>query len=210
MKMKKLLAVLLSLAMLLSVSAAAAEADTAAALSTYEKFEEAAFIAEIPEDIMYVTMNSPEDAPLYTLLAQVGYTYDAFREFMSANKVVAYGLFLTDYETEFQVAADHIEANLDLTSADDATLQTYLTMAGKGLEGIGATIVESGLYKGKNYNGFWFHYTVEANGALQSVIQYSILHSDRAINIRAYNMSGEYPPEAETLIQLIFDSVIVN
>ena len=210
MKMRKLLAALLSLAMLLSVSAAAAEADAAAALTTYEKFEETAFIAEIPEDIMYVTMNSPEDAPLYTLLAQIGYTYDAFRQFMSSNKVVAYGLFLTDYETEFQIAADHIAMTLDLTDADDATLQAYLTMAGAGLEGIGATIVESGIYRGTNYNGFWFHYTVEANGATQGVIQYSILHSDRAINLRAYNLNQEYPPEAEALLKVIFDSVIVN
>ena len=210
MKMRKLLAALLSLAMLLSVSAAAAEADTAAALTTYEKFEETAFIAEIPEDIMYVTMNSPEDAPLYTLLAQVGYSYDSFRQFMSTNKVVAYGLFLTDYETEFQMAADHIAMTLDLTDADEATLQAYLTMAKAGLEGIGANIVDSGLYKGKNYNGFWFHYTVEANGATQGVIQYSILHSDRAINLRAYNLNQEYPPEAETLLKVIFDTIVVN
>lgn len=183
---------------------------TVSALTTYEYFEEAAFVAEIPEDIMYVTMDSPEDAPLYTLLAQVGYSYDSFRQFMSENKVVAYGLFLTDYETEFQMAADYIPVQIDLTNATEAEMNVYLTMSAAELEGMNATITKSGIYKGKHYSGFWFHYTIEANGSIQGVIQYTIFHSDRAVNIRGYNYNISYPEEAEVLIQQIFDSIIVD
>ena len=45
---------------------------------------------------------------------------------------------------------------------------------------------------------------------MQGVVQYSILHSDRAVNIRGYNLNGEYPEEIEEIIKGVFDSVIVN
>ena len=89
-----LTAIILAVVMILSLSAAAAE--PAEAAKQYEKFEDVAIYAEIPDSVMYVTMYSPEDAPLYTLINQFGYTYDSFREFMSTNKILAYGLFLTD------------------------------------------------------------------------------------------------------------------
>lgn len=42
------------------------------------------------------------------------------------------------------------------------------------------------------------------------MIQYTILHSDRAINIRGYNMRGKYPEDVEEIIKDVFDSIIVN
>ena len=207
-KITQLLAAMLAIAMMLTLSAAAAE--PAEAAKQYEKFEEIAIYAKIPDSIMYVTMYSPEDAPLYSLINQVGYTYDSFREFMSVNKIIAYGLFLTDYSTEFQMAADRIATELDLTGATDTELESYLVLAKSGLEGVSAEIVDSGVYKGTNYNGFWFHYLITVEGNTQAVIQYTILHSDRAINIRAYNLYGEYPEDAEAIIRDVFNSIVVN
>ena len=203
-----LTAIILAVVMILSLSAAAAE--PAEAAKQYEKFEDVAIYAEIPDSVMYVTMYSPEDAPLYTLINGIGYTYDSFREFMSTNKILAYGLFLTDYATEFQLAGDHIATDLDLTNATDSELQTYLTLAKGGLEGLKAEIVDSGIYKGTNYTGFWFHYVITVEGNAQAVIQYTILHSDRAINIRAYNVYGDYPEDAEAIIRDVFNSIVVN
>lgn len=187
-----------------------AEATAIDGQKNYVKFEDAAIYVIIPDSVMYVTMYSSEDAPLYALLNQIGFTYDSFREFMSSNMIVAYGLFLTDYETEFQIAADRIAVEVDLTNATDAELQYYLILAKGELENYNAKIVDSGIYKGTNYTGFWFHYQIEANGAMQGVIQYTILHSDRAINIRAYNLNGEYPEDAEAIIRDVFNSIVVN
>lgn len=209
-KMTRIISALLALLLVVSIPTAGAETFTAEKLKNYEKFEDVAIYAKIPDSIMYVTMYSDKDAPLYSLLSQVGFTYDSFREFMSSNKIIAYGLFLTDYETEFQIAADRINMELDLAKATEAELQVFLAMAEDGLKGMNAMIEESGIYKGENYTGFWFHYQIEANGSMQGVIQYSILHSDRAVNIRGYNLNGEYPEEIEEIIKGVFDSVIVN
>lgn len=180
------------------------------ALKKYESFENVSFHAAIPDSIMYVTMYTPEDAPLYERLAKAGYTYDSFREFMSTNDIVAYGLFVEDGMTEFQIAAKRQEYDVDLSTATETELQTILAMSGNGLEAVGAEIEESGIYQGTNYTGFWFHYKIRASGFKQGVIQYTILHGDRAINIRGYNMLGKYPAEIEETIKEIFDSIIVN
>ena len=193
-----------------AIPASGGESSAAEELKNYEKFEDVAIYVEIPDSIIYVTMYSDKDAPLYSLLAQIGFTYDSFREFMSTNKVVAYGLFQTDNETEFQIAADRINMEVDLAKATEAELQAYLAMAGNGLQKEKARIEDSGTYQGKNYTGFWFHYQIEANGITQGVIQYSIFHSDRVVNIRGYNPNGEYPEAVEEIIKGIFDSVIVN
>ncbi len=193
-----------------AISAPGGESSAAEKLKSYEEFEDVAINVEIPDSIMYVTMYSDKDAPLYSLLAQIGFTYDSFREFMSTNKIAAYGLFLTDNETEFQIAADRINMEFDLAEATETKLQSLLATAESGLTGKNARIEESGIYKGKNYTGFWFHYQIEANGAMQGVIQYTVLHNDRAVNIRGYNPNGEYPEEIEEIIKKVFDSVIVK
>ena len=112
--------------------------------------------------------------------------------------------------TEFQIAAIRQQYDIDLSAASETELQTILTMSQNSLEGLGAEIEDSGIYRGINYTGFWFHYKVRAVGIKQGVIQYTILHSDRAINIRGYNMNGKYPEDAEEIIRGIFDSIIVN
>ena len=209
-KMNRLVSALLALLLAMGISAAGAETADAERLKNYETFEDVAIYAEIPDSIMYVTQYSDESAPMYKALAQAGYSYDDFRELMIANGLQAYGVFLTDGQSEFQIAAGRVDADRDLTKADDAELQEMLELAGSELEGIGARIEERGIYRGENYNGFWFHMVVEAGGASQNVIQYSLFHSDRAVNIRCYNINGEYPQDAEEIIRGIFDSVIVN
>jgi hypothetical protein len=206
----KLIAAVLAIMLLFAIPTAGAEMAEAEKLKNYEKFEEVAFYAEIPDSIMYVTMYSPEDAPLYERLAKAGYTYDSFREFMSTNDIVAYGLFVEDGMTEFQIAAKRQEYDIDLSATTEAELQTLLAMSGNGLEAAGAEIEESGIYRGTNYTGFWFHYKIRAVGFKQGVIQYTLLHGDRAINIRGYNMLGKYPAEIEETIKEVFDSIIVN
>ena len=201
---RKLLAAVLALMMILTCSAAFAE-------DTTERFEELGLTATIPDTVMYVTMASPEDAPLYKLLKQVGYTYDSFREFMTTNGVIAYGLFLTDYSTEFQIAAGTIGAEIDLKNATEEVLNDYLAIAANGLvEKFGATIEDSGIVHGQRYNGFWLHYRVTANGTEQSVIQYSILDGNKAINMRAYSSLTDYPAKAEEILRTIFDTIIIE
>ncbi len=200
---RKLLAAVLALMMILTCSAAFAE-------DTTERFEELGLTVTIPDTVLYVTMASPEDAPLYKLLIQVGYTYDSFREFMTTNGIIAYGLFLTDYSTEFQIAAGTIGAEIDLKDATEEVLNDYLAIAANGLENKGATIEDSGIVHGQRYNGFWFHYRVTANGTEQSVIQYSILDGNKAINMRAYNSLTDYPAEAEEILRTIFDTIIIE
>ncbi|MCR5297361.1 MAG: hypothetical protein K6E17_08105 [Clostridiales bacterium] len=204
---RKLLAAVLALMMILTCSAAFAE-------DTTERFEELGLTATIPDTVMYVTMASPEDAPLYELLKQVEYTYDSFREFMTTNGIIAYGLFLTDYSTEFQIAAGTIGAEIDLKDATEEVLNDYLAIAANGLENglenFGVTIEDSGIVHGQRYNGFWFHYRVTANGREQSVIQYSILDGNKAINMRAYSFQTDYPAEAEEILRTIFDTIIIE
>lgn len=207
-KTSRLLAVLLAAVMMFGVSAAAAE--VAEAAKSYEKFEDVAIYVEIPDTVMYVTTYSPEDAPLYTALAMAGYTYDSFREYMTMNNIKAYGIFLTDAETEFQIVSDHIGAEIDFSTYTEEELQEYLKICNNAIATLGATVEGSGVYTGTNYKGFWFHYTVTINGTAQNVIQYSLYHSNRVVNIRAYNMSGLYPADAEEIIRGIFDSIVVN
>ena len=206
----KLIAAVLAIMLLFAIPTAGAEMAEAEKLKNYEKFEDVAIYARIPDSVMYVTMYSPEEAPLYESLAKAGYTYDSFREVMSTNDIVAYGLFVEDGMTEFQIAAKRQEYDIDLSTATETELQTILAMSGNGLEAVGAEIEESGIYRGTNYTGFWFHYKIRASGFKQGVIQYTILHSDRAINIRGYNMRGKYPEDVEEIIKDVFDSIIVN
>lgn len=200
---RKLLAAVLALMMILTCSAAFAE-------DTTERFEELGLTATIPDTVMYVTMASPEDAPLYELLKQVGYTYDSFREFMTTNGIIAYGLFLTDHSTEFSISAGQNSIEIDLKNATEEVLNDYLAIAANGLENFGATIEDSGIVHGQRYNGFWFHYRITANGREQSVIQYSILDGNKAINMRAYSFQTDYPAEAEEILRTIFDTIIIE
>ncbi len=206
----KLIAAILAIMMLFAIPTAGAEMAEAEKLKNYEKFEDVAIYARIPDSIMYVTMYSPEDAPFYESVAKAGYTYDSFREFMSTNDIIAHGLFVENGMTEFQITATRQQYDIDLSGLTDAELQTLLNASGNSLENIGAEIEDSGIYRGTNYTGFWFHYKIRAAGFKQGVIQYSLLHSDRTINIRGYNMMGKYPEEIEETIKEVFDSIIVN
>lgn len=124
----KLIAAVLAIMLLFAIPTAGAEMAEAEKLKNYEKFEDVAIYARIPDSVMYVTMYSPEEAPLYESLAKAGYTYDSFREFMSANDIVAYGLFVEDGMTEFQIAAKRQEYDVDLSTATETELQTILAM----------------------------------------------------------------------------------
>ena len=75
-KMTRIISALLALLLVVSIPTAGAETFTAEKLKNYEKFEDVAIYAKIPDSIMYVTMYSDKDAPLYSLLSQVGFTYD--------------------------------------------------------------------------------------------------------------------------------------
>ena len=202
--MHRIAAIVLAAAMILSLSAAAAE--TAAQPVAHEEFTDLGFSADIPNEIMYITLDSPEDDPLYSLLALAGYTYDGFREFMAANQMQAYGMFLTDDIADFQIAATLLDEEVDFNSMTDDELNATMEDAKKELENIGAIILESDIHKGARNQGIRFCYRITLSGITQEAVQYFFVGAGRAINLRAYGYSN-YTPDFDLILREIFDSI---
>ena len=75
--MKRILAVLLALA--LCVSTLPGLAETAEDTDTLIYFEEMGVYVKMPAEIMFVTRESPESDTMFSLLAGAGVSYDEFK-----------------------------------------------------------------------------------------------------------------------------------
>ena len=202
--MHRIAAIVLAAAMILSLSAAVAE--TAVPAVKHEEFTDMGFSADIPDKIMYITLDSPEDDPLYSLLALAGYTYDGFREFMAANQMLDYGMFLTDDIADFQIAATLLNEEVDFNSMTDDELNATMEDAKKELENIGAIVLESDIHKGARNQGIRFCYRITLNGVTQEAVQYFVVGAGRAVNLRAYGYRN-YTPDFDLILREIFDSI---
>ena len=197
------------LALALCISAAPVLAETAEDTDTLVYFEEMGVYAKIPAEIIFVTRESPETDSMFTLLASAGVTYDEFRQYMTENQMYLYGIMLTDFSSEFSLVIDTLTSNVSLTGASDAVMNVYLGQAKNVLEGLGAQVVESGIYRGELYDGFWFHYILDFGDSVQNVIQYSIVNGTRTVNLRVYGFDGGFNPENEEILKKVFDTVLI-
>ena len=202
-----LLAVLLAL--VICISAVPVLAETTEDTDTLLYSEEMGVYVKIPPEIMYVTRKSPETDTMFSLLAGAGVTYDEFRQYMTENQMYLYGIMLTDFSSEFSLVIDTLTSNVSLTGASDAVMNVYLDQAKNVLEGLGAQVVESGIYRGELYDGFWFHYILDSGDSVQNVIQYSIVNGTRTVNLRVYGFDGGFNPENEEILKKVFDTVLI-
>ena len=202
---RRIASIILAAAMILAFSAAAAE--TEAPVLLHEEFTELGFSLDIPSTIMYITMASPEDAPLYSLLTQAGYTYDSFREIMSSNQILSYGLFLTDQTSVFQISGADSGQDINYNSLTDDELNITLESGKAALEGIGAIVLESEIVHGARNQGVRYCYRVTTEGVTQEVIQYSFMQSGYAVNVRAFGYSNA-SPDNDGILRDIFDSIV--
>ena len=209
--MKKLSRILpaVLLALALCVSTLPVLAETAEDTDTLIYFEEMGVYVKMPAEIMFVTRESPESDPMFSLLAGAGVSYDEFKQYMTENQMYLYGLMLTDYSSEFSLVIDTLATSVNLNGVADAVMQVYLGQAKKVLEDLGAHVMDSGIYRGELYDGLWFHYVLDFGDAVQHVIQYSIISGTRTVNLRVYGFDGGFNPENEEIIKKVYDTVLV-
>ena len=168
------LAVILAAILCITAVPAAAEEDMIC-------FEEKGIYVKIPDSVMYVTGESPDTAPLFSILGGSGMTRQQFLQYMKENQMYIYGLMLTDYRSEFSQ-----------------------------LESLGAKVVDYSVYNGELYKGFRFLYTFENEDTVQHVIQYSIIDGIRTVNIRVYGFDGEFSEENESIIRQVYDTIMIT
>ena len=202
-KTRAVLAVILAAILCITAVPAAAEEDMIC-------FEEKGIYVKIPDSVMYVTGESPDTAPLFSILGGSGMTRQQFLQYMQENQMYIYGLMLTDYRSEFSLVIDDLASPVNLNDSPEVLMNVYLNQAKKQLESLGAKVVDYSVYNGELYKGFRFLYTFENEDTVQHVIQYSIIDGLRTVNIRVYGFDGEFSEENESIIRQVYDTIMIT
>lgn len=190
--------------LILAVIIAVASFYTVTAEETVKEYyiEAANATVYIPEEFICIDRDAKEDDEFYQ---KYSISYDFYQRYMISNNVYLSGL---NEGPTIEIGISVLDSQIrDLEDLDQELMPVYTESLAERYKEKGAVEVSVELYQPNDIKIMKTKYAMASGSVMQYVVEYSIIHEYKAINIRLFSYAGWFTEEQAEIIDAIAGTI---